>query len=1116
MQLLDGSLVLSASDLTAFLDCQHLTQLDLSVAEGSTVAPHLKDPELDVIRRRGTEHEQHAVQQYRDANLIVAEITHRAATASAYNLAQQQTLEAMRRGVDVIYQATFFNGIWLGFADFLEKVPGASALGDFRYEVVDTKLARHAKVAALVQTTLYSWFLTPLQGVQPQNMHLVLGSGLRHDFRVSDYLAYVDLARARIQDACLRRPQTYPEPVDHCAVCRWREICASRWVADDHLTLIAGLRTDQAERLGLANLSTVAKLAAAPDGLTVSGISPGPLLRLQNQARLQVQGRTEGRLIYKFLPGAPGLAELPEPTDGDLFLDIEGDPFVDGGLEYLFGVAELTSGGSDYRAYWAHSRDEEGVAFRSVINHIIGCLDRNPSIHVFHYAPYEATAIRRLMGIHGSEIEVDHLLRGGVLVDLYQLVRRAVQTSQDSYGLKAIERFYQPPRSGQLKDAGSSIVAYETWIADRQQSMLDDIESYNRDDCLSTVALRQWLESLRLEYETETGAPLERPASRTGKPEPEQERRDMETTRLYERLMADVPAKPLDRTEAQEAQWALGQALWFHRREQKSEWWSYFERLEMTDLELIEDPEALGQLTYLGPVGQVKRSIVHRYEYPEQEHKILIGSSPVDPVTGRPAGLVEDVNVIGRWIDLRRGLESEVPHPIALVPQPPPNALPLRSAIARVAEWVVANGVEGRGSYRAVRELLLGRPRLPAISATTANEAAVDIVMQLDETCLGIQGPPGSGKTTTGAQMVLRLARQGRAVGLTALSHRVIGHFLEAVSEQAREKGFYLRAIQKAEPEEFCGVPEVRRCSTNSEVAAALRDGAVDVVAGTAWLFADPTLSGLIDTLFIDEAGQVPLANVVAISGASTNIVLLGDPNQLAQPMRGAHPEGAAPSSLQQLLGGAITMPRDRGLFLDRSWRMHPLICNFVSEIAYEGRLTSAPGRDRLQVDGIAGLRLVRVEHLGNRTHSVEEAEVVKQIVESLIGLEWTDTTGFARRLRLEDILILAPYNSQVGVLGRVIPGARVGTVDKFQGQEAPVALYSMATSTPDDVPHGVDFLYSLNRLNVAISRAQALSIVVFSPKLLLLRPSDPQRLRLANALCRLSVDAAPLALAQA
>lgn len=1103
-----GQLLLSPSDLTGFLDCEHLTQLDAAVAARRLAKPELEDPELDIVRRRGAEHEDDILQAYRATGCDLVEISRPTPAADAYRSAQEETRAAMRAAADVIYQAVLFDGRWVGYADFLEKVQLPSSLGQHSYEVVDTKLARRAKTAALVQTTLYSILLQPLQGISPRHMHLVLGDGQRHSFRVADYSSYVQLARTRLEQAVSNQPSTYPEPVAHCDICRWRNECLDRWIADDHLTLVAGMRRDQANRLRGQGIRTLAQLAESPPDLEVPRMGIDPTRRLQLQARLQADGRTSDKLLYELLPPVdpgPALADLPEPVDGDLYFDLEGDPYVDGGLEYLFGLTEITSNGTQHHVKWAHSRNDEKLAFEAVVDQMISSLNARPSIHVYHYGSYEATALKRLMGLHATrESEVDRLLRGGVLVDLYQIVRKALRTSQSSYSLKAIEAFYMADREGKLRDAGSSIVAYERWLERRDDTLLSDIELYNKEDCESTLHLREWLDSLRPEFETKFGLSLSRPGVQEGRPDAQQEERENETARLSDALTGPVPRLASERTADQRARWLLGQALWFHRREQKSEWWSYFQWLDMTDQELLDDPDALSGLSYLGEVRQLKQSVVHAYGYPQQEHKILPGSRPLDPRTQRPVGVVDDVDLVEGRIFLRRAVDSQVPHPTNLIPGHPPNDMPLRMAIRRVAEWVLTNSMNADGPYRAVRDLLLRNPRLPSISAMSANEAGVAMAVQLDGTCLGIQGPPGSGKTSVGAEMVLALIEQHKTVGLTALSHKVISHFLEAVIDESRRRGMNPRLLQKAEPEDFCGLSEVKRCNANADVIEALRGGAADIVAGTAWLFADPAIDGLLDTLFVDEAGQVPLANVVAVAGAARNMVLLGDPNQLAQPIHGVHPDGAAVSSLEHLLGDDATMPAGRGLFLDRSWRMQPSVCSFVSDMAYEGRLGPAPGCELQSVGGQAGIVFLPVEHSGNRTSSIEEATAVAELVKSLIGQEWIDRQGRRAEVDLSDVLIVAPYNSQVGLLGKTIYGARVGTVDKFQGQQAAVAIYSMATSSPDEVPHGVDFLYSVNRLNVAVSRAQALAYVICSPKLLLLRPRSPEQMRLANALCTL------------
>jgi len=298
---------------------------------------------------------------------------------------------------------------------------------------------------------------------------------------------------------------------------------------------------------------------------------------------------------------------------------------------------------------------------------------------------------------------------------------------------------------------------------------------------------------------------------------------------------------------------------------------------------------------------------------------------------------------------------------------------------------------------------------------------------------------------------------------------------------------------------------------SNDAALTALQSGEADVLGGTAWLWARPEFAKAVHVLFVDEAGQMSLANVLAVSTAANSIVLLGDPQQLDQPQKGSHPEGVNASALEHILGEHQTISPDRGIFLPVTWRLPPSICSFTSELFYEHRLTSKPGLEHQRLAGVgefdgSGVRVVEVDHDGNRNSSVEEVEVVANLVARLTepGAQWVNQNGEALPMACTDVLVITPYNAQVSRLAdRLGPTVRVGTVDKFQGQQAPVVIYSMATSRPEDAPRGMEFLYSLNRLNVATSRARCLAILVASPRLFEPECRTPRQMKLANALCR-------------
>jgi uncharacterized protein len=1160
MQLIDGQAVFSATDLVGFLACEHLTALELAAAARLVRRPVRRDPELDVLHVRGLAHESRYLADLEAAGRKVTRIEADATIedrGERLRRAAAQTEAAIRRGDDVIYQATFFDGRWLGHADFLLRVEKASGLGTWSYEIVDTKLARHTKASALIQICSYVEQLTRIQGHEPEWMYVALGGSARtvERHRVGDYMAYYRVARRRLEEnvaaAVPAYPlaATYPEPVEHCDVCRWDETCTARRRSDDDLSLVAGIATRQRQALKARGISTRRGLA----GLTLPLVPPlddtrpETLDRVYRQARLQVKGEEARRVLHEIIDPSRlkdgtlepnrGLLALPEPRPGDLFFDIEGDPYaLDDGVDYLFGVLEPgrpdADGRPTFHAFWA--RDEEGRvtlaaekrAFERVMDLLLDRLTADPQIHIYHYAPYEPTALGRLMGRHATrEDEVDRLLRGDVLVDLFRVVRQGIRASVESYSIKRLEPLYGYTREVGLREVGPVIAAFEAWLQAGGEAGQDDealgmIERYNHDDVVSTLLLRDWLEARRPELAVQVGAPLPRPEPKSGEAREELSETLARMQALADRLTDGVPADEKDRSPEQHGRWLLAQLLSWHRREEKAFWWRYYFLMDdLTDDERIAEREPMGGLVYVGAVGQVKRSLIHRYRFPPQEHAIQVGGAVCDPATGESPGRVVAVDDAARTVDLSRRIDSEVPHPTSLVPKDLVPTKELRESLMRTGEWVAEHGIDADGPYRAARDLLRRLPPRVGQAPRTSLQhdgddpttVAVRVAMHLDMTTLPIQGPPGSGKTHTGAEMVLALVAAGRKVGVTANSHKVIGNFLDKIAELT-PKGVTVRIGQKPETngEPTCAVALCFK--TNTDLLAALQGGELDVVGGTAWVWSREEFAGTLDVLVVDEAGQIALANAIAVSPAARSLVLLGDPQQLDQPLKGTHPPGAERSALAHLLDGAATMPPEKGLFLAKTWRLHPDVCAFTSEVFYAGRLEPQAGLERQDLEGTApltgtGMRYVPIEHSGNQSESPEEAEAVAALVKSLTAGDtwWTDRRGERRLVGLDDVLIVAAYNAQVGEIARRLPkAARVGTVDKFQGQQAAVSIYSMATSSPADAPRGMEFLYSLNRLNVATSRARCLAALVASPELFRVRCRTPRQMQLANGLCRL------------
>ena len=1164
MKIVDGKLRLAASDVGNFLACRHLTRLDLLCARRELEPPEEFDVGFQALIQRGELHEQSVLAHFRTDGRSVVEIPRGSDAVAA-----DRTLEAMRSGVDVIYQGVLFQAptddrsALLGRPDFLVRAgivaspEGVTRADPPYYEVADAKLARSAKARAVLQTTFYTQLLTAAQGVEPGWMHLALGNGEYASFRVKDFVAYEQQTRRLLEQFIAGDPgdnpplSPYPDPVEHCATCRWRRMCAARRRSDDDLSLIAGATTRQRRALKAAGIATRRGFASLADVPELTRIGREALEQTHLQARLQVASEDEGAIRYELLPperdetGAlvpnRGLLALPKPALGDLFFDIEGARYYseDGkefGLQYLFGVVDTADpDGSDmprYRQIWCFDRAGENRAFEELIDYITACRERNPRLHVYHYNHYEPTSLDHLTELHETreqalgrlmgrfatrEDELDDLFRLGVFVDLYRVVRQGLRAGVESYSIKRLEPVCGYARRIDLAEATKHLMAFEEALdggmAEKETVSRAAVAGYNEDDCRATLALRDWLEGRRADLEAQVGEALPRPSVE----EPRHASENPEVTRIRAALLLSLPPDASTWTSEESAKALLADLIDWHRREAKPAWWRYFHLRTLSAQELIGEPDAIGALIGGEVAGYVKRSVVHRFRFPPQEHGFDVGDTADDPNSDK-TWTIHALDDEHQTLELRIGVGNDAPLPVAIIEGGPIGTEKLAERLRDLGDRAATGGVGGRDPATAI--LLRVRPRGVDLGdgslrreSETPTRAAIRIALSLRGSYLAIQGPPGTGKTFTGAEQILALVSEGRTVGITALSHAVICNLIDEVFKQAAKRGISPpRVGQRADEDN----PFLHRAATGMsyrELDNALRDHGIDVVAGTPWLWAREEFQGAVHTLFVDEASQLSLANVLAVASGGKNLVLLGDPQQLAQPHQAAHPPGAGASALEHILGDRATMPDDAGLLLDETRRMHPHLCAFTSSVFYDGRLGWLPGLERQCVlgDGVfagSGLRVNEVTHEGNSNDSPEEALEVARIVHDLLGKEWRDSRGEAHPITEAEIMVVTPYNAQIRAINDAFAvagcqGVQVGTVDKFQGRQAPIVLYSMATSSTDDAPRGMEFLYDLHRLNVATSRAQALAILVASPELVRVFCRTPRQMLLANALCR-------------
>ena len=1110
-------IVYSASDLAAAARCEYALLRDFDAKLGRAPAVSVEDELLARTAALGTEHERRRLDQYRDEfGDGVAVIGRPAYTLAGLTAAAEATRRAIANRAPVVYQAAMFDGRFVGFADFL-------VLDGERYRVTDTKLARSAKVPALLQLAAYADALAGAGVPVAPEAELELGDGTVVRYRVGDLIPVYRSQRALLQRlldehyAAGKPVRWEDEDVNACFRC---PLCTEQLRATDDLLLVAGMRVTQRDKLIGAGVGTVAELADHKS--PVPDLAPSALNKLTAQAKLQVRQRDTGTPQFEIVDPQP-LTLLPEPDPGDLFFDFEGDPLwtADGhdwGLEYLFGVLEAAG---NFHPLWAHNRVDERKALTDFLAMVKKRRRRRPDMHIYHYAPYEKAALLRLAGRYGvGEDEVDELLRSGTLVDLYPLVRKSIRVGAESFSLKALEPLYMGAqlRAGDVTTAAESITSYARYCElrgaaqfDDAASVLKEIEDHNHYDCRSTRELRNWL-MLRA-YESGV-VPI------GAQPVPQGN-----TVEDRDRLAVTLSAFTGDagvgeRTPEQTAVALVAAARGYHRREDKPFWWAHFDRLNFPVEEWADDTDVFiaegasvdadwhtpprarkprRQVHLTGELarGDLMRNVFALYEPPAPPS---MTDNPDRRAAGRAEVIaVDDPAVPTEVIIVERvGNDGNTFHqlPFALAPGPPVPTTALRESIETTAAAVAA-GLPLL-PRTAILDILLRRaPRarsgapLPR-SGDTVNDITA-AALDLNESYLAVHGPPGTGKTHTAARVIKSLVTDHDwRVGVVAQSHATVENLLGCVIDAGLDPG---RVAKKHYDHDAPRWQEIE----SSEYANFIADTAGCVIGGTAWDFANANRvpPGSLDLLVIDEAGQFCVANTIAVAPAAANVLLLSDPQQLPQVSQGTHPEPVDTSALDWLVDGRRTLPDERGYFLDRSYRMHPAVCAAVSALAYEGRLQSHECTEARHLDGQEpGVHVSAVAHQGNSTESAEEADAIAARIGKLLGRAWTDEHG-TRPLDASDVLVLAPYNAQVTLIRRRLGSAglgavRVGTVDKFQGGQAPVVFMSMTASSADVVARGMSFLLNRNRLNVAISRAQYAAVIVRSQLLTEYLPGTP------------------------
>ena len=1087
-------------DFITFLSCRYAMVLNTKKIKGE-LSPTSNSDAKKLFAQKGLEHEKNYLEVLREEGRNVAEIS------KNLNFKERiiQTNNAIKKGVQVIYQGVLYDELWRGNADFLIKCNTTSRLGNYSYEVLDTKLSRKIEVKYILQLCVYSDLLSHIQGDVAKKIHLYLGNNQQYSFNITDYIYYYNYTKEKfLKFTKSDHHSLYPEPCNYCNLCEWKNYCAEKWKKDDHLSLIANITNIQRKKLSKDAITTVEELARTGEEKIIPNLNKEVFLRLREQAILQHYKTVTGNNRYHIISQSKGRGfdRIPKMHTGDLFFDMEGDPLHSNGLEYLFGIYFQENSKEIFQTYWAHNHIEEKQSFIRFIKFLTAHFIKYPNAYIYHYNHYETTALKRLSCKYTvCEKQLDNLLRQKKFIDLYIIIRESVRISEPSYSIKNLEVFYMDKRVNNVATAVDSIVVYNRWRETRQQKLLEEIADYNKTDCISTYLLRNWLVTIKPEqsYWFESVAN-------------DENSRNIEKKEKHWERQYDEYKKKLENIHLKDKRKNLLHLLEFHNREAKAQWWSIFDRQNKYESEIIEDTDCLGGLQMIAKPYQKDRSFFYLYEYPEQDTKLKKDSRVFDTETVKMIGTIVDIDKTKRCITIKRSIVKEsLPHMISIGPSGPVDSELLRSAIYRFANKIIQNNYINN----CISDLLMCS--IPRIKGKNAGDAIItlnnlqneliEVIANMNNSYLFIQGPPGTGKTYISSHIIVNLMKQGKKIGITSNSHKAIHNLLSRIESVAKEQNFSFSGIKKASSNNketyFQGLFTMNETNYKN---ISLKS---NLFAGTAWLFAHEYFSNQLDYMFIDEAGQVSLANVIAMSSSTHNLILIGDQMQLGQPIKGVHPEGSGLSVLDYLLGDQSTIPAEKGVFLCETRRLRHNICKFISESFYDNRLITH--KDTIsKILNLKdcnlpnkGIKFINVDHEDCCQKSVEEGNIVNKIYYQLLGQKIQDNK-ITRQITESDILVVTPYNIQVNYLRSILPkNTRVGTVDNFQGQEAPIVIISMVTSNEECLPRNIEFLYSKNRLNVAISRAECLAIIIANPKLLEISCKTIDQMRMVNTFCK-------------
>lgn len=1129
MKIIINQIYYSPSDLTKFLNDQfsswmdHFVFIDLRAIRFSSAS---KSKFSIILRKKGKHHENWLLKLFHQQQLKVVDLSS--------SVKYSDTVTAIKNGNDVIFQPILIKHQFRGRADFLIKVPEKSSLGYFCYEVWECKIGLTIKPDFLIQTTSYIEMLHKIQNKYPKNITIILGNGEKKQRVLKNYkFLYKYFKKQFLLYHNNFNQNKFPTPIRVNSNSQWQEYSAWLLKIIQHISQIAGIKKTQIESLKKKNILTLAELINFRINKVIN-ISIKTTKQLIKQSSLQILTKTNEIPKYKFTSFDKNLV-IPLESPGDLFFDIEGYPMHNKGLEYLWGVLYLKKPAIyNYFSFWAHTKDREIKAFSSFIGLAYYMRKISPEMHIYHYGNYELAVCKKIAIINSQlQRQFEYLLINNVFIDLFKIIKNNAIIGTSSYSIKDIEKLYRQKQRMGIYSASQSVEEFALWRVKndgynwKTSKILNLIKKYNIDDCKSTKELADWI---RLKQKkTCNRSLLIDPKSANVKIKEENKLNSAICFKNKLSTLTSILRKYNFVIEEQVALTILN-ILEYYERENKPKYWRLIDRMSAQKKELYKDPDCIVNCKFISKrIAQNKskfKKTIYKYSFDtRQEIEELYNQYFVfGDKSNTKKKLI--VDILQNKSKINKGIiylttNQQLNKNITLLANEKIHLTPILNAIYNQ----VTAFENGTLCHSAIIQLLYkcspllaGYRYKESLFTSTINQSLIkpiNLLKNLVNGSLIIQGPPGTGKTHIAKQLILELLRLRLKIGISSNSHKSINNLLFGTAILCKKIKINGSFIYTQATDLISNTLNAKK-TTKSLIIKELND--YTVIGTTVWGFAEKNLTKRFDYLFIDEASQMSLPNLIAASQSAKNIILIGDQMQLNQPTQTCHPEKSGLSILDYCLHKIPIIPRSRGIFLNKTYRMHNSINHFISKTIYDGQLIIDLKNNFQQLDlsnkikryiqQKAGILPVPVMHRNNIRKSPEEIIYIVKLANNLLGQNFTTKNKTQKQINWKDILFLSPFNKQVSALKEKLgANALVGTIDKFQGQEAPIVFISMCSSNPNISCHEIEFLFNINRINVAISRTQCLTIVVYSPMLLEYCKNFHNQYKILNTFCRLIYD---------